>query len=115
MHREFELGASTTRAGITVALAMPATDGSGRPRTPDLDHFFVRNEQGGWRLINIRDLARRVTLALPIELRHAFFTDAHDDRLHAAARWLARATAAMAAASPQPDAPAVPALWWIEP
>lgn len=102
------VGASASNHGITIALALPtgATE-------PDPDRFFVR--QGlDWQLVDIRDIARRTTLALPIELRHPYFAHAHDDRLHAAARWLARLAAAGAGLSPaKPLPPEAPRPWWL--
>ena len=105
------VGASMTRIGLTVALALPtgATE-------PDPDHFFVRVAAGaGWRLVNIRDIAARTTRALPVELRHPYFAHAHDDRLHAAARWLAAITAAAPTAPPTiTPPPEAPRPWWLD-
>lgn len=106
----FALGFGVRRWGITVALAL-RTDAA---LTPDPDHFYVRRGEQ-WRIVNVRALARRTTLALPVELTSEFFRDAHDDRLAAAARWLARIGDPEHPAIPAPPPDDAPPPWWLDP
>ncbi len=107
-----ELGAASTRDGVTVALALHGA-GAGRLGIPARHHYFIRHAEA-WALIDIRIIARRSAELLPPQLWHDYYADAHMDRLRTAASWLAR----VGVPSPEPPAAtpsqAQPRPWWID-
>lgn len=104
----FALGYGIRRWGLSVALAL-RTDAA---LSPDPDHVFVKRGET-WHVVNLRDIARRTTLALPVELTSPFFAHAHDERLTAATRWLARLGDPEHPVTPTPPPEDAPPPWWL--
>lgn len=116
MSDEFERGGSRTVRGWTVALALPATGGSGLAATPDLHRFWLWHA-GKWSLRDIRPLCAAAGVRLPVQVTHPWYADAHEDRLVGIAVALAtidrvrRERAATPAARPEPPRPA---FYWLD-
>lgn len=97
----FARGASLEHCGVIVALALPLPPLEAAPpadAAPDARHVFTV-EAGYWRLLDVLDLCDRHHLRPPAEFTCAYWRHAHDDRLRAAARLIARLRAGVEGAT----------------
>lgn len=106
----FARGAAVRSRGQHVAFAFRV---DGPPGQPDPFHWWL-NEEGGWRLIDIRTTCARYGLPVPLELTAAYFSAAYPDWIQAVARVLAAAHFRPAPSPPPQPAPQPERLWWIE-
>lgn len=105
---KFERGAGQERAGFKIAFALPA---EGRPpREPDRLHWWVKADDGDWRLVDLAALAERCLLPLPLELTTDYFARAWHEQMNAAGRFLRQITALPETPPPTQEAPR---LWWL--